>query len=1052
MTNARGWCRPGVVGILAVWLAVIGIAPAGAQIITPSPFWRNTIEYAVDPFIVAPADPNDPAWVKFSIFLSSPGTVYFQDSNHYPFHLNFARERLDPYLGIDAAAFNAITLRNAGQQLQLGAVLFPPGARQGVGPREFAVQFIKTDVMPVQDVITYFNTVRTRVHADPAATALYFPTFEQAALAQSNAALLAANGITVSDPARWTTGNRTYATGFALGTLKFVTASGVTAAYNAGTLRPQDILLTDGVPAELPLVAGIITLAPATANSHVVLLAQTYGSPMVYLAVAESVQGAQALVGHEVLLSSYVVSDTSRITLIDAAGISPAFRSQLAALHGTGTIQYTPAQRRNAYVVNTADLTPADLRYTGGKASNYGYLRRAVAGNSRPAAAITFDAWNDYMDQPIFTGRTLRQEIHARLDAYQWPPDFASLSTALNGVRALFTSTTATQFNPSLTAAIMGGLIDPVFGFDPNVKLRFRSSTNVEDLSSFTGAGLYDSFSGCYHDDSDTDSGGPSWCDPADASEKGIFRAIRKVYASFYNDNAFSQRLRAGVNEDQVGMALLVHHSFPDATEMANGVVLWDRTLSQPSPMNIVTQLGADSVTNPTGGSIPEEVRIDFFAPSFWFCLMQRPSNRVMLGESVMPFPTTYQVLGSLMTQVGNRIAMETGDDTSKLDFEFKRVTPNGDIDLKQVRKVYTPSTVPSITPALVSTTTRYCPFQGEYGDVLSNHRLKARLDATTRNTLLSPQQVQSSLYESLTLTYNDGCSVAALSGPPAGFLGGVHAFGDATATDAWTANSMNSAAFFVLSATGVPTLVSPAQAPVLTGRDFGDGPRGTLTLSAIRTRPVTTVDDFNNLHEVSADSALLCPCETLTRGPLQHQVFNIAGGITIDTQYYWVIPPVFAENFYTADLSAWDRTIITGLTTQPIELRGEFSQSYRPAHHNQAEWFVFEPRLDPALTPTQRSELEARGFVRVMLFRHNLEHFDIVTLFGDPACPVACSADYNDDGDIGTDQDIEAFFACLAGRCCATCPPTADYNHDGDIGTDADIEAFFRVLAGGSC
>ena len=31
-------------------------------------------------------------------------------------------------------------------------------------------------------------------------------------------------------------------------------------------------------------------------------------------------------------------------------------------------------------------------------------------------------------------------------------------------------------------------------------------------------------------------------------------------------------------------------------------------------------------------------------------------------------------------------------------------------------------------------------------------------------------------------------------------------------------------------------------------------------------------------------------------------------------------------------------------------------------------------------------------------------------------------------------------------------CTQTADFNHDGDVGTDADIEAFFRVLAGGGC
>lgn len=64
---------------------------------------------------------------------------------------------------------------------------------------------------------------------------------------------------------------------------------------------------------------------------------------------------------------------------------------------------------------------------------------------------------------------------------------------------------------------------------------------------------------------------------------------------------------------------------------------------------------------------------------------------------------------------------------------------------------------------------------------------------------------------------------------------------------------------------------------------------------------------------------------------------------------------------------------------------------------------------------------------------------------------PRCGSADFNGDGDTGTDADIEAFFACLAGDCCGTCG-TADFNADGDVGTDADIEAFFRVLGGGTC
>jgi hypothetical protein len=63
----------------------------------------------------------------------------------------------------------------------------------------------------------------------------------------------------------------------------------------------------------------------------------------------------------------------------------------------------------------------------------------------------------------------------------------------------------------------------------------------------------------------------------------------------------------------------------------------------------------------------------------------------------------------------------------------------------------------------------------------------------------------------------------------------------------------------------------------------------------------------------------------------------------------------------------------------------------------------------------------------------------------------ICGSADFNGDGDIGTDGDIEAFFACLAGNCCGTCG-SPDFNGDGDIGTDADMEGFFRVLSGGEC
>jgi hypothetical protein len=62
-------------------------------------------------------------------------------------------------------------------------------------------------------------------------------------------------------------------------------------------------------------------------------------------------------------------------------------------------------------------------------------------------------------------------------------------------------------------------------------------------------------------------------------------------------------------------------------------------------------------------------------------------------------------------------------------------------------------------------------------------------------------------------------------------------------------------------------------------------------------------------------------------------------------------------------------------------------------------------------------------------------------------------SVDFDCDGDLGTDADIEAFFRCLAGQCpLPPCDNDADFDNDGDMGTDLDIERFFRALGGEQC
>ena len=49
-------------------------------------------------------------------------------------------------------------------------------------------------------------------------------------------------------------------------------------------------------------------------------------------------------------------------------------------------------------------------------------------------------------------------------------------------------------------------------------------------------------------------------------------------------------------------------------------------------------------------------------------------------------------------------------------------------------------------------------------------------------------------------------------------------------------------------------------------------------------------------------------------------------------------------------------------MTAEPFTLTSEYAQTYVPGHHNFAEWFVFEPRLEPGLSEATLEELRAKG------------------------------------------------------------------------------------------
>ncbi|MCH6255181.1 hypothetical protein MLD52_01390 [Puniceicoccaceae bacterium K14] len=947
--------------------------------VTPHSSWKNSIDYPDDPFrktlstdFYFSFDDEPLSLIKFIILLDDLDTVYFQNSNDYEFHYNFAADRLEPFSGLSASEFNLQTLYGKGLKAILGNVIFAPEFN------EYGIQFVVKDPLPQETILFLYNLVDQAINQTSNAQGFYTPTYEQTESALNQEQLLALNGINVSSFSKWETGNSGYNSGWAVGKLVFIPGDEIEDAYENGTLTANDILLTDHLPAEVPYVQGIVTLTAAGANSHVAILAEASGIPFGFASEEDLQDQFLALVGKEVILSisAQYSSLTGTISVREFPSTLPnELRDEVLARKALPELEIQAIETLGEYIQSVDLLVPADIKYFGGKAANFGYLRRSIPENSPEAIAFSFDLWLEFLEQNI-GDTSLKSQIDTLLKKYTWPvTNIAQLYDDLDTIRDMIEDDS--QFTVTQEAMVLEAL--EVFYSEK--KIRFRSSTNVEDSQYFVGAGLYESHSGCLLDDLDDDDIGPSICDSSKDNERGVFRAIRKVYASFYNDNAFLERLRYGVDESKVGMALLVHHSFPDEIELANGVVRAEYSNFnnyRQLKIYLTTQVGANSVTNPEEGMIPEIVLAQVFTNRTYFYVNQR-SNLLLLGDThVMKWESEYSQLSDLLVEaIDEFLSLYPDREEVVLDFEYKKLAPDDTLIVKQIREIPQYSGGEGLPWILDSTPSNaYRIHQGEGGgDVFALHRLKSVWKFSAKNKLLNESGLSTSLLKTITWQHaNSDQEVVTVEGDPSQWEGAAYELKDGYSPN--SSISVNSWSFepiddieATLSLSGqFNDLPASNENPIKTAQGFdwrltAQYDTDILAIDQLSNATFgTTQQDYANLELTPSDEI---PFNAI---PKEYAFTSSDKQISVDIKYWWPDGPG-PVNGYTAPLLQWDRTIITGLTTTPITLSGYFSQTYKPEHHNFGEWFLFEPALEEGISEQQKTELANANIKQILVF-----------------------------------------------------------------------------------
>ena len=412
---------------------------------------------------------------------------------------------------------------------------------------------------------------------------------------------------------------------------------------------PHDIVIYEALPNDLPRVAGIITTVHQTPLSHVNLRSIQNDLPNAYIRDATDNTDISELVGDYVRYE--VTGDEWKLRAATNAEADAHYEALRPA-----TTQTPERDLSVTTITALTDVSFDDWDVFGVKAANVAELGTLgfAEGTVPDGFAIPFYFYDEFMK-----ANGLYSEINTMLADTDFQTDFDVQDEMLDDLRDDIKDATTPQWIIDALTAMHDTFLE-------DTKLRYRSSTNNEDLPGFNGAGLYDS----------------NTQKPSETEDDGIDKSLKQVYASMWNFRAFTEREFHRIDHSAAAMGVLVHPNY--SAEFANGVAVSFNPYGDSPTYYVNTQLGEDLITNPEAYSTPEELLVFYDTGHY---VVRRTSSLVPRGRLLMSDAQIVQLAQHLSDIHDHFEALydPEEDEPFAMEIEFK-ITEDDILAIKQAR------------------------------------------------------------------------------------------------------------------------------------------------------------------------------------------------------------------------------------------------------------------------------------------------------------------------------------------------------------------------------